>query len=342
MGALTQTLYSMIVTMAVITTMAMPPMLRWALRRLPISKEEKERLEKEEIDAKEFVSRFERLLIMADESANGKFATRIAGFIAGHRGIPLTVLKLDETGSKPGNSTAPLHQEATEGAKEGHRAAKTEKGEGRQEKADISARAESELDSKAVTREADKGYDLLFIGLSRMRTSGGKFSSQVDDAVAGFRGPVAIAFAGRDTDLSRGFRILVPVNGTDASRRGAEVAFALSPARETTITALYVVERSKASSGARHARKPSARRETERAVLEDAVALGERYGHDDMETAVHCETAPEDAIVEEAEYMNANLIVIGADLRVGPSVYLGQTVERILQTWKGALVIVGV
>jgi Kef-type K+ transport system membrane component KefB/nucleotide-binding universal stress UspA family protein len=340
MGALTQTLYSLIVAMAVITTMAMPPMLRWALGRLPISGEEKERLEKEEIDAKGFVSQFERLLIMADESANGKFATRIAGFIAGHRGIPLTVLKLDETGSEAGTDTAPLHQEATEGAKEGHRAAETEKGEGRQEKADISARAESELDSEAVTREANKGYDLLFIGLSRMRTSGGKFSSQVDDAVSGFQGPVAIAFAGHDTDLSHGFRILVPVNGTPASRRGAEIAFALSPAHESAITALYVAERSKTD--ARRGRKASVRRETERAVLEDAVALGERYGHDDMETAVHCETAPEDAIVEEAEYMGANLIVIGADLRVGHSVYLGQTVERILQTWRGGLVIVGV
>ena len=32
MGALSQNLYTMIVTMAVITTMAMPPMLRGALR----------------------------------------------------------------------------------------------------------------------------------------------------------------------------------------------------------------------------------------------------------------------------------------------------------------------
>ena len=87
MGALTQNLYTMIVTMAVITTMAMPPMLRWALRRLPMSKEEKARLEKEELDAKGFVSQFERLLIAADESANGRLASRLAGLIAGQRGI---------------------------------------------------------------------------------------------------------------------------------------------------------------------------------------------------------------------------------------------------------------
>ena len=51
MGALTQNLFTMIVTMAVVTTMAMPPMLRWALSRVPMRKAEKERLEREEFEA---------------------------------------------------------------------------------------------------------------------------------------------------------------------------------------------------------------------------------------------------------------------------------------------------
>ena len=55
MGALSQTLFTMIVAMAVTTTMAMPPMLRWALSGLPLSEGEKERLEREEFEAKRFV-----------------------------------------------------------------------------------------------------------------------------------------------------------------------------------------------------------------------------------------------------------------------------------------------
>ena len=38
----------MIVTMAVVTTMAMPPMLRWGLTRLPMSEDEKARLTRED------------------------------------------------------------------------------------------------------------------------------------------------------------------------------------------------------------------------------------------------------------------------------------------------------
>ncbi|MBV9259912.1 MAG: cation:proton antiporter, partial [Pseudolabrys sp.] len=48
MGALSQNLFTMIVAMAVITTMVMPPTLRWALSRIPIRKEERQRLEREE------------------------------------------------------------------------------------------------------------------------------------------------------------------------------------------------------------------------------------------------------------------------------------------------------
>src|SRR5438132_3488935 len=63
MGVLSQNLFSMIVTMAILTTMAMPPMLRAALARLPLNKEEKERLEREESEQSEFVANLERLLL---------------------------------------------------------------------------------------------------------------------------------------------------------------------------------------------------------------------------------------------------------------------------------------
>lgn len=78
MGVISQSLFTMIVAMAVITTMAMPPMLRRALARLPISDDEKARLEREEFESKGFVANLERLLLAVDESANGKFASRLA------------------------------------------------------------------------------------------------------------------------------------------------------------------------------------------------------------------------------------------------------------------------
>ena len=105
MGALSQNLFTMIVAMAIITTMAMPPTLRWALARLPMRRTEKQRLEREEMEAKGFVPNLERLLLAVDESANGKFASRIAGMIAGTKGMPTTVMHI-KTDKKSGKAAA--------------------------------------------------------------------------------------------------------------------------------------------------------------------------------------------------------------------------------------------
>jgi nucleotide-binding universal stress UspA family protein len=106
MGALTQNLYTMIVTMAVITTMAMPPMLRAALTGLPMSKEEETRIQREAMDQKGFLPQIERLLLAVDESVVGRTAARLAGLLAGAQGMPVTILKL-ESGQAGRKSNTP-------------------------------------------------------------------------------------------------------------------------------------------------------------------------------------------------------------------------------------------
>src|SRR5215831_4332143 len=120
-GLLSQNLFSLIVAMAIVTTTAMPSMLRWALKRLPLRKRERLRLEREELDAKGFVANLERLLLASDDSANGKFAAQLAGIVAGSAGKPTTILDLAaeaEKGSeKAKESAATTARRPAEGAK---------------------------------------------------------------------------------------------------------------------------------------------------------------------------------------------------------------------------------
>jgi Kef-type K+ transport system membrane component KefB/nucleotide-binding universal stress UspA family protein len=95
MGALSQNLYTMIVTMAVITTMAMPPMLRAALSGIPMSKEEEIRIAREVMDQRGFLPKLERLLLAVDDSAVGRMGAQLAGLLAGAQGMPVTMLKLE-------------------------------------------------------------------------------------------------------------------------------------------------------------------------------------------------------------------------------------------------------
>jgi len=87
--------------MAVTTTMAMPPMLRWALARIPATGSEKERLEREELEANDFLPQVERLLVAADEGKCGRLAAILGGLFVGSRRIMATVLDLEPDNKKP-------------------------------------------------------------------------------------------------------------------------------------------------------------------------------------------------------------------------------------------------
>ena len=107
----------------------------------------------------------------------------------------------------------------------------------------------------------------------------GGFSPEITRIADGFDGPLAVAIAGGD--LAHGNepigRILIPVNGTDVSRRAAEVAFALARSGGSRVSALYVA--SGRSDGERRGRirRGAALRRNEEAVLKDIAELADRY-----------------------------------------------------------------
>src|ERR1700674_4227517 len=163
LGMLNQSLFTVIVAMAVITTTAMPPTLRWALARLPLGAEEKKRLEREEFEARGFVSNMERLLIAADGSANGKFASRLAGLIAGSNGMPTTLMRVqtpDGSGAAPSGKTG---EHANQAAARTANLADTRDADATTAKVDVITRTADAAAGQAVASEASKGYDLLVV-----------------------------------------------------------------------------------------------------------------------------------------------------------------------------------
>jgi Kef-type K+ transport system membrane component KefB/nucleotide-binding universal stress UspA family protein len=235
MGVLTQTLFTMIVAMAVITTLAMPPTLRWALRRLPLRPEEKERLAREAFESSSFVARFERLLVLADPSPGGRFVTRLAGLLAGPLGIPVTTLVPAGQSAEPAEEAQAV---VRSGADEG-RGASGEGGSHRD--VDVTARPVAGSPASAVAEEARRGYDMLLAAWEPDDDDG----PDLPATLAAFEGPAAIARV-RGMALAKPDsgprRIIVPVNGTPASRRGLEVALLLARAARSEIVAVHVLD----------------------------------------------------------------------------------------------------
>ena len=342
-GVLSQNLFTMIVAMAIITTMMMPPMLRSSLARLPLDGEEKRRLDLEAFEAKGFLPNLERLLLAVDESANGKFASRLAGLIAGARGIPTTVLHIaaGADARKAGGTMEHSAESAVKAGAQTMAAVEKEATKTTPSKVEVTTRVKEAGIEEAVASEARKGYDLLLIGVERTTAVDG-FHRDVAHVALGFSGPLAIVVARgehRQRPIDSGFKILVPVTGTDFARRGAEVAIALARSHEAPITALYVSDAGRVAVREGRSQRATATRRREEALLKDVVALADRYDTG-VKTAMRVDVAADEAILREVVAGRYNLVVMGVSRRPGDVLFFGDVAAAVLAGAKASVLLV--
>lgn len=334
MGALTQSLFTMIVTMAVITTMAMPPMLRRALAALPMGKDEKMRVEHETLDERGFVANLERLLLVVDDSRIGKFAGRIAGLVAGARGMPITIVRLSNENGADEPADGPSRH-VKEGAKTSQAAMKEDDAEPDPENVHLTTRVALPA-AETITEEARKGFDLMMVGMRETHDAESVFNVTVTRLANDFAGPLAILVSNNSNalpSLSNRLRILVPVNGTPAARNAADVAFAIARPTGASVTAVHV------SAGSNFSQRAHAfTRLQEEAVLKDIADLGERYKVT-VHTALQPMMAADNAILKIAANGHG-LIIMGVGRRPGEQLYFGNTASAILKKWKGTALLV--
>jgi Kef-type K+ transport system membrane component KefB/nucleotide-binding universal stress UspA family protein len=342
-GVLSQNLFTMIVAMAIITTMMMPPMLRSSLARLPLDGEEKRRLDLEAFEAKGFLPNLERLLLAVDESANGKFASRLAGLIAGARGIPTTVLHIaaGADARKAGGTMEHSAESAVKAGAQTMAAVEKEATKTTPSKVEVTTRVKEAGIEEAVASEARKGYDLLLIGVERTTAVDG-FHRDVAHVALGFSGPLAIVVARgehRQRPIDSGFKILVAVTGTDFARRGAEVAIALARSHEAPITALYVSDAGRVAAREGRSQRATATRRREEALLKDVVALADRYDTG-VKTAMRVDVAADEAILREVVAGGYNLVVMGVSRRPGDVLFFGNVAAAVLAGAKASVLLV--
>ncbi|MBS0280273.1 MAG: universal stress protein, partial [Proteobacteria bacterium] len=123
-------------------------------------------------------------------------------------------------------------------------------------------------------------------------------------------------------------QILLPVNGSPASRRAAEVSFVLARATGARVNALYVSQ----TDG--HART----RSREEGVLKDIAQLAERYGVR-LSTQISKRRAAAEAILTEARGRHG-LIVMGVSPRPGEELFFGNTAAMVFRAWENPLLVI--
>ncbi len=338
-GVLDEKLFSVIVAMAVITTMAMPPTLRWALKRLPLREEERDRLEREQFESESFLANFERILLTIDGSQSSRLATWLAAFFAVTRKMPVTVLDVREADDDRSERDATAAVSKTSQAKSSAddlrkcatdliSTAPTDKDTASESDIHVTVREkDGELDT-VLGDISSTGHDLLFTGIEPSMGEDGRFSASLQVMTSAFAGTSAIVTArGLLSERPQDLRILLPVSGTERSVRAAEFGLAIAKAANAHCALLLIVE-------PRHARaipRISDHPDDHWDILKKVGSIADHYGVK-VEKVVQEGPSPELSILRHARSGQYNLIVLGVSKRASGSLSYGSVADTLLQT----------
>jgi Kef-type K+ transport system membrane component KefB len=318
-GILTPEMYSIILMVAIVTSLMAPPILRWTLGHVEIGEEEKERLETEARRKESFVGNLKRILLPVRAEGESDLAARVIGLLVAEEDVEVTSLYLARGGDGPDVERA---KEAIEG----------EIGQPR-----TRVKRDEDKPSEVILDEARRGYDLLVLAATERRTKGDSslFDRVVDDVIQEspcsllvVSSPSPNGHEDRFGQLSGG-HVLVPMSGSDTDRYAAEVACTIAARSGGVVDVVHVV------SGPQHALRLGGEQAIMSAVEigEDMVGkiadLGRAMGAN-VNTDVLVADHPENAIVERAQRRAALIVLASSRKPVSQRAFFGHRIDHVV------------
>ncbi|WP_434420688.1 cation:proton antiporter domain-containing protein [Nannocystis pusilla] len=334
LGILTIELYSIIVMVAIVTSMMAPPMLRWALSRVKMGESEAKRLEAEAIAASSFVRQIRRVLLVSRHAHSVDLPAQIVGYLSHEQPIEVTAVYARPQAVK----TSWWQFWSRRGRRYAAVGAKALERLGRPLRLLKGSRPELKIISDAdpaeqVLTEAHRDYELLVLGEVHRGTES-LFGPMADRIVHKapcptliVREPARELGPGQPTlyRLWSPRKILVPTVGTEYSKNAVELAAVLAASTKAEVTILHI---SRTGSNDVETARPH---EIGAQIVAREAERAKKFGAS-VETVVIEGVRPEEDIVRLAAQGSFDLIVLGSSLRaVSTRAFFGHRVESVLK-----------
>jgi Kef-type K+ transport system membrane component KefB/nucleotide-binding universal stress UspA family protein len=322
LGVLSQEMFSIIVVMAVATSLMAPFALRWAVGRIQAEDQELARLRQEEMNRDNIVANANRVLlpVRVRDPEMGQATQLVEARILERMGaktpLSVTLFTVNRDGDI-NRGSAFLNQLSELFARQ----------------TILKRSVLGEKPADLILDEARRDYDLLVLGASNKRKdTSALFTPVVDYLMRMAPCPTILVHGERVRQDWMPRRILIPTNGSMAARRAAQVGFSLSTGDpDEEIIILNVIEQRDSqytlSTG-------DGWEERELNISDQIVGelreMGEMQGINTA-GAVRRDNDIAHGILEIAREERADLIVLGTNVRAGSQrLYLGPKVERVL------------
>jgi Kef-type K+ transport system membrane component KefB/nucleotide-binding universal stress UspA family protein len=335
LGVLNQQMYSIIVMVAIVTSLMAPPLLRWTLTHVAIGEEEANRLANEEMVRGSFIKNIHRILVPTRGGTNVQLAAQLVSHLSHQNSTEVTALyavtKRRNVKKESGTVTEqnPAAQAALTAVEQ-----------------ELHLPNEQTLNTKvvsaespvaAILKETRRGYDLLVLGATERRSKGSLFNVLVDQVVQDSPCPTMIVKSSRAFEqgskapviCQRLSHILVPTSGTEPSRYALEVASTIAAQTGAIITLMHVVNQPQYEFFLFEEQTLNMAVDVGRQILDMQGAIAKQLGAK-VQTRI-VEGMPEREILNFAQTEEVDLIVLGTSTRmVTGRVFFGHRVDAIL------------
>jgi Kef-type K+ transport system membrane component KefB/nucleotide-binding universal stress UspA family protein len=333
-GILSQDMFSIIVLMAIATSLLAPPALRWTLKHVKPEEQELQRLRREELAKGSLVANIHRVLlpVRLREEINSSMELAEASIIEKSRTIQLIEARILQKMGDKTNLSVTLLNVAEPGGRAKAMNFLDKLSRLYSQKELIKKVVESNNPTDVILDEAKKDYDLLVLGASyRERNLDILFTPLVDHLVRLSPCTTMVVHGQRLQEGWSPKRILVPTDGTVAAKHSGEIAFSIASSGEEEVIILNVVVEDE-NSWRYETRIDGFERRLGIAhqIVEELRKLGELNNVitlTDVRVGRDLETVILDVVTKE----RIDLIILGTAIRPGSDrLFLGPKVERIL------------
>ncbi|MGH3922190.1 MAG: cation:proton antiporter, partial [Pseudonocardiaceae bacterium] len=176
LGILTSQMYTIILMVAVMTSLMAPPLLRWTLSHVQPSEDERQRLDAEKRRRDSFVANLKRVLLPTRGGVNSRIAAQVVALMVDQEDVEVTKIHVRAAGEDMPTADEWTAKPGLEGVE--HRLANIRT---------ITRGDDGKGIGAVVLGEAERGYDLLVIGATERRRNGDGplFNRFVDDLIHG-------------------------------------------------------------------------------------------------------------------------------------------------------------
>lgn len=309
-------MFAIAIFISLFSTGMAPAAMQWTLGHVKVSAEEKDRIAKEERRSRTILHSVRRVLWPTSGRVKNQFIGKLLNSIGVNQVLETVLFWVRPTDSKDEKPFARFSEVLD-----------------KHQVSVLKRTVLSDNSSEEIASEANRGYDLLLMSAENPSANVEHvFGPLVDDVILHTTTRVLVVYEPEQTESREIKKVLIPVSGSELSISAGEFGISLAKSLNAAVVCLSIEE---AESSELYSEKTRSGEKIQQNISEEVsgtlTELSEALDVPFQSVLVQSSAHPAQAIILTAQQQDVDLIVLGAEPKLGKKLFLGHTINFVLR-----------